>query len=773
MNLSHRVKYAKIRFNQSYPGLIIFMTFLKLLPKLPFTKNASKQEYFFAMNIYSHKVEAAIWGIVNKKLVIVNSASAEIENSNLAEAANIALDLSLLDFQPEPTQILFGVPDSWLSDDSLKDEYLKKLRDLVKELDVTPMAYVSSSHSVAHLLQKQQGIPITAILIGLGDTLSLNVVKGGKVLTTKSVKKSGNLGEDIERGLLSVTEIEVLPSKMFLYPLSKQEHLDRIKDELHSYPWMQNLPFLHLPKIEVLSDKISIIATTYAGASEIEEGVQVSEQSLKGILTSELKVPERAHHIEKFSSSDDVRKVDKDALEDLGFVSGDVENVKATEASFDSEIEESFDHPRRGHEDIHEGGDVHKEFPVASHHEVKAPPLSLVPKLALSSFGIRLGFLGKSLVIPIILFLVLLGSYIFLVKAEVKLFIDPKILEKEAQVIVDPAITTVDEANKKIPGKVVSTTLSGSEKTQATGKKKIGDFAKGSVNVYNLTNNKVNLSSGTTLSSSGGLKFSLDSTVSIASESASIGADFTTVTTPGKANSGVSASAIGPDSNLPAGTTLTVSGYTQEQVVAKVDTALSGGTSKDVTVVTDEDQKKLLALALSNLRKKAKDEMQSKLSGEAKILEEGLTESNVSPNFSKRINDQASEFSINLSVTFKGTSYQDADLKAFVSKLVEINVPEGFTLNLGEAETQADIVKAEKDGKLIFLAKFKAKLMPKLDLGEVKSKIKGKSPQEAITIVKQIENVVSSEIKITPSLPGPLARLPVLPQNITVEVEAK
>src|SRR5207253_1501949 len=108
------------------------------------------------------------------------------------------LDQALADFQPEPTKVLFGVPDSWLQDDDLKPEYLKELRHLVKELDVSPMAYVSTTHAVTHLLQKQQGMPVTAVLVHIANPLTVTVVKGGKILATKEHKRSANLPQDIE-----------------------------------------------------------------------------------------------------------------------------------------------------------------------------------------------------------------------------------------------------------------------------------------------------------------------------------------------------------------------------------------------------------------------------------------------------------------------------------------------------------------------------------------------------------------------------------------------
>jgi hypothetical protein len=128
---------------------------------------------------------------------------------------------------------------------------------------------------------------------------------------------------------------------------------------------------------------------------------------------------------------------------------------------------------------------------------------------------------------------------------------------------------------------------------------------------------------------------------------------------------------------------------------------------------------------------------------------------------------------LNLTVNLRGTAYKDGDLKSIVSKLVETNVPDGYDLDLSQTETQADVSKLEKDGKLVFSAKFRAKLMPKLNPDQLKKEIAFKSIEDASSRMRQIENVIGSNIDIRPNLPGPLRRLPVLPQNIEIEITAK
>ena len=154
-------------------------------------------------------------------------------------------------------------------------------------------------------------------------------------------------------------------------------------------------------------------------------------------------------------------------------------------------------------------------------------------------------------------------------------------------------------------------------------------------------------------------------------------------------------------------------------------------------------------------------------------MEEALNETITKTSYSKSVNDQAPEFSLTLNARYKGTAYSENDLRTIVSKLVQTNVPENFALNLADTETQSDVMKLEKDNKLVFQAKFRAKLMPKLDIEKIKMQIKGKTPSEVAEIVRQYESVIGSEVRTSSTLPASLQRLPILSKNISIEVVTK
>src|SRR3989344_435690 len=470
------------------------MNLKDLLPK-KFTARAKKSqaEYFFALNITPNVITAALWGVLDQKLDIVRSAQIEYTTEeDLVESANRVIDEALADFEIEPTKVLFGVPDSWLHEDNLKDEYMKTLKEITKGVDLSPLAYVSSSFALAHLQQKQNGVPLTSILVDLASLLSVTVVKAGKIVGTKTVQLSSEVAMDVEKALLTFTDIEVLPSKILVFSsYLPTDKLEAYKDEMQSFGWMNNLPSLHMPA--------------------------------------------------KIDSSDNLTSSNK-GLAEMGFVAGDVkelddeneevetdQSMVTPETAENLQAEEMFDH-----EDDYptapvsvgrrqSGGLPRPPFSSASRNSAPniLEKIISLPTMLLGIFhrdessgqargmgrsGIGSGLiLNKFFLIGIFVLGAAASSYILLPKAKITIFIDQKVLENQAEVVADPSITQVDEAGKKIPGKIVETDESGSDTGQATGKKKIGSPAKGKVALINQTTSPKTFPSGTILTASNGI----------------------------------------------------------------------------------------------------------------------------------------------------------------------------------------------------------------------------------------------------------------------------
>ena len=251
------------------------MSFIdRFTAQLPFLSKPPQVEYFFALNIGSEILGVAVWAIDSGKLKVINHVFSEYSGvEELISITDKLLDQVLGDSNLEPQKILFGVPDSWLADDNLKDSQLKILRSLVKELELQPLAYVATSQALTHYLENRDGAPTTAILIGINKkSVNVTLSRAGKLDGTKVVPRGDNLGEDIQKGLLLFSEVEVLPSRILIYG---NKDMEKHKSQLLPFPWMAQLSFLHFPKIDVLDGDIEIKSITFAGAVEIDSNIKL------------------------------------------------------------------------------------------------------------------------------------------------------------------------------------------------------------------------------------------------------------------------------------------------------------------------------------------------------------------------------------------------------------------------------------------------------------------------------------------------------------------
>src|SRR3989344_5664786 len=511
------------------------MSFLSnLSAQLPFLKKAAEPEYFFALNIGLEKIKACVWKVEKGQLSVLNSLSEDYSSTDeILDVADKLLDRCLGDLPYEPEKILFGVPDSFLMDEELKEPYLKLIRDLVKSLDISPMAYVATSHAVSHFLDKKEGGPTTAILVDIEkEKLLVSVSRAGKIDGTKVLTRGDSIAGDVEKGLLSFIDIEVLPSRILIYGYST-EGLEKQKDDLLSFAWMNKLPFLHFPKIEILDTDTDIRSVALAGAVELDPDVKFTEEAQvsKRIVGKAMPIEEEER--EKVLA-------EPAAALAAGFVTGDIaeksveepqpendrplDEIGAADDILDSDVEvsetdedgeEEFDKE----ETLEEASEDFEEEPP---RKIQKPAMEVAEIEDKSTAGVLPTLLkipkfkgGKTkFALPLLILVLLIVSYLFLPKAEIAIFVEPKILEKDTQVIADPSVKVVDEEAKKIPGKIVETSVSGSDKIAATGKKQVGDSARGKVIIYNGTAQSQTISQGTSLTASG-IKFTLDKAVNI------------------------------------------------------------------------------------------------------------------------------------------------------------------------------------------------------------------------------------------------------------------
>lgn len=703
-----------------------FMELENLFTKLKPQEEA--KDYFLALEITPHFVWAAVWQTTEEKPEVI--AFGKKENwdceslASLTSASDASLASALENLPEEPNKVIFGLPETWVSQDKIVAPRLADLKVLCQKLDLQPLGFVATTEAVIQYLKVQEGTPLSAVLAKLdpGEIL-LTLVQAGKNLGTQAVGRSQNLAEDINEGLARFGQKESFPSRILLYDTGEVD-LEEARQNLLDFEWPASI-FLHFPKVEVLAAKISITAITVAGGEEIAASLGLKKEM---------------------------------AAQEFGFVQGeDVMEMKKEPVKKTEQVRSKLVLPR-----------------------LKLPHFKL-PRWQLKLPRLKLKLGGKKRLLLLIggalVFLLLAGGtaaalYWSVPKAEVTIFVEAKNLEKEFSAGLDPDLTSVDIEKQQIPAEVVEAEVSARESKETTGEKLIGEKAKGEITIHNFTTASKNFRAGTVVVGPDSFEFGLDADVAVASASASLDPDsWQEVITPGKTTVAISALQVGPEYNLASDSEFEIKGFSPVSYRAKNSKALSGGASRQVRVVSNQDREGLLESLTASLEEKMKEELAQKAPAGKVVLQEGILTTIADREFSQAVGAETDQLSLTMTMKAKTLAYASNDLEELLSQLIAGSIPEGFVLR----ELKTEIKKAEiaKEGKAVMEISLKAGLAPDLDLEQIKNNLVGKYPQVGREYLYSLPSLIKAEVLITPPLPVSLQTFPRRASNINIEIKVK
>ncbi len=472
--------------------------------------------------------------------------------------------------------------------------------------------------------------------------------------------------------------------------------------------------------------------------------------------------------IEKEESQDEIANVKLVTPESLGFRTEDVLEKspavsphpglgagKPMKAVGREELEEALD----AEEDETEEPQKKKfAFPMALptlSRDLFKPVLRMASRLRAPKSG------SMALIAGGVGLILLLGVlFYFLPRVTVTVLVSPQSIDESTVLTVDPTATVADPSKKMIPGHTQTKSVSGEKTVAVTGKKSIGDPAKGTVTIYNKVTNAQTFSKGTVLSGNG-MSFTLDGDVSVASASEDIGS-----ITFGKATATVTAKDIGPNGNLPAGTDFTFAGISASNASARNDSSFAGGTSKQVTVVSRADQDGLVTALTADLVGQAKSQLLAGATGGERLIDQTIKTSVSDKSFDQEIDQQTSQLHGKITITVTGISISDDDVKGILTSLVGSKVPSGYTLAPDQTNVSVADVTVKKDGSITLTAKLTAVALPQIDTAGLKGQLVGKDVSAALAILKQTNGVAGAEYKF--SFSPTSSRLPMNKNNITI-----
>ncbi|RJR16283.1 hypothetical protein C4579_00400 [Candidatus Microgenomates bacterium] len=588
--------------------------------------------------------------------------------------------------------------------------------------------------------------------------MTVSLFKIGKLVQSVTVPRSSMPSTDVEKALQHFVEVEVLPSRMLLYGTAAD--LEGIKNDMLSYPWAEKANFLHFPKIEILPSDYLVKAVVAASATELtphQEGETVEAPAAAPLPaqaeTSEAQPAETA-------VAEEVRAPYTTTAKDLGFTPDN--QPQADEyVSMDEET-------------VHENV-VPPQPPAKPRFAPRLPQLPrfsfALPRFSGGNFTFRLPVVPRvGIIIGLVVLLLLLGgggvvAAWLLPKATVRILVEPQTFDKTEELTVDTNASSLDREKKILPGTIVETNISGSKSVAATGEKIVGDPARGEVTIFNKTLNTKNFAKGTVLTS-GNLEFTLDDDVTVASASESLSS-----LTYGTSKVQITASDIGTASNLPASSDFSFAGLPTTSYTARNESALSGGTSREITVVARVDQQQAQEAVIVELTDKAAQELMSTLDPAQKLLDNSLTTEVTEESYSKDIGEEATELTANITVAITAAVYNAQDMDALLEDIIKAQISEDYEYRPQDRTIEVTDI-TEEDGVWTFKPHISVKLLPKIDTSSFTEKLAGRSQAEASEYLQAQSSVAGVEYDVRSVLPFFGDRLPFNANNIAIELKA-
>ncbi len=733
--------------------------------KLSFLPRFRKQpviSYFLVLVLRQDKVNAVIFEEIEDKVKVIGKQqvyfSESIEDASLDEFLKV-LDTAISGAEsalPENIQTqktVFGIKEEWAHNNQIKKEYLIKLKRACEELELTPIGFLVISQAIAHFLQKEEGAPLSAILTEVNKkSVTVTLIKGGKIIETKSSEIHDSVPFTVDTLLKHFRASEILPSRIITF-----NGKDDLSQEFIGHSFSKSLPFLHLPQISDLpegSDARAVLfgAATQMGFEVLEKDISYEEQPKEERETAENEGQETREEAQepRESTSD----------ESFGFVR-------------DKDVAKTQEKKQLERSQSKMGQDVLLEVPATQEklgNEARPQKDKILLKTrsffieiikAIRKIKIRI---RMTILAPVALFLIAALSYFLFIHATITITVEPKIAEHRKQVTF--SISSRSEPNKNIlKGEFVTISEDGEISTQPTGKKDVGTKAKGEVTVFNSLSESKTLSAGSIIKSPNNLEFTLDQSLTIKGI-ASHSADETV--SPEKATVNITSQNLGKEYNLPSGTKFSIASFSISDLVAKNDNPFSGGTKKEITVVSAKDIDKLEEDLPKQLEKKAQEDLGKKLDKKKILLPVFITSSLTKKTMDAKIGDGVNKLTLKGSVEYKGISYNKNDLIVFSKPLLEKALPADQKIDFNNIRASVKDVKQENDGQINATLIIKALLLPKMDEQKLRKEIKGDSFTKTEDLLYKISQVSNVDIVLSPNIPFLPKKLPIFENNIKI-----
>jgi len=729
--------------------------------------NSAETDLFISIILTDQELQTAL---VNKQQEIKEYSS--IKTYFDRQDLLTQLDQSLQDLGPladEVADCVFIFDEPWLKHGDLLDSKKVIVKELSESLSLTALGQMSITEGIHQARVIKDPHDSSIVLYLREKDFDLLLIKHGQLLVNLKIGRSAKLNDDLQEGLARISQDlgeqgKYFPNRVFLSSLSlTQKVLNKDQAELQAFDWIQLAGFLQAPEFVVLSTDFLIKALSLAAS-------QMLSSDFKSKLTQEL--DEITSSTAK-GSNEQLQAVDNQELA--------VEAKKVSSFGIDFSTEKANinqvggDNFAISHRQSEEIIDTNLEGAtnVSLTDKSKTKPLKIKRKTGLQHFfrknrqSLLIGIAGGVLALIALFFL----YYLFLSNITIKVTANEKILQKNVEIILDPQLAESNFNQNLLKVSLVQKEIEGQDSLSTTGISLVGDKAQGNIKLFNKTFTDKTFTADTIFKYED-VSFVLNEEVTVPAANAEEKEDGRDINY-GSVEVALTASSIGAEGNIAKDSKLQVADFSEDTYSATAIDNFSGGSSREIRVVSQEDldnlsnqlKQNLNEIAVTEFKEESKDGVHFVPTGDNRV---------VSAEYDHEEGDEIETLSLTMTLEVEAVKYLSSDLKQLAEAALLLDLPENYDFVDEEPSLLSDepMPMTDDSNRFVLNAELSAKAQAIIDENLLKDLVLGKTLLEAQDNLQKQEAIDRVEIILQPAFISKLLKkLPKDPQRFNFDIE--
>lgn len=660
------------------------------------------------------------------------------------------LDQALQDLGPladEVADCVFVFDETWLKEGDLQDSKKVIVKDLTDSLSLSALGQMSISEGI-HQARIMKDSHDSSIIIYLREKdFDLLLIKHGKLLANLKIGRSAKLSDDLQEGLARISQElgeqgKYFPNKVFLSSLNlTQKVLNKEQAELQKFDWTKLSGFLQVPEFAVLSNDYLIKAFSLAASHMLSKNFESK-------LTQEFS---------EMTSGDKIDSPDQVLTSDEPELAVEKKKVSSFGIDLSSEKIDLEDKPQN------QTQLAKSQSEEISNDNLKAVDLSTINNQDKKSLKSKKGSIlkhffkknKKSLLIGIgggLLALITLFVLfnLFLSNVTVKVTANEKILQKNLEIILDPQLAESDFTENLLKASLEEKEVNGEDSLSTTGISLVGDKAQGKVKLFNKTFTDKTFPDDTVLEYED-IAFVLNEEVTVPAAIAEEEDEGQNIDY-GSVEVSLTAQDIGAEGNISKDNKLSVADFSEDTYSATVIEDFSGGSSREIRVVSQEDLDNLLNQLRESLNDIAVDEFKEESRDGVHFVPTGNNRV-VDSSFDHEEGDEVETLSLSMTLAVEAVKYLSSDLKQLAEEVLLLDLPENYEFVDEEPSLLSDEPEpmADDSNRLVLDAELSARARAVVNQESLNDLVLGRSLEEAKNNLEEQESIDRAEIILQPA----------------------